>query len=501
MAQRELDNEMSTSSSRPIRPPSYFDALAPLVVLALMITSSVALFGLDAINGPIQVGLFLAAMVTSLIVSKNGHSWQAIGQAGRQGVSSVVDAIFILFAVGALIGAWNMSGTIPTLVYYGILMIHPNWFYLATILVCAIISLGIGSSWTTAGTIGVGLVGLSVMVGVSPAIAAGAVISGCYVGEKMSPLSETAILSAQITGSDTNTHLRQQAWTSLPALAIAAILFAVLGFADGVRGLGEDVIASELRALNGLFWISPANLLPLLVLVVLSVLRTPAALAIMFSALCAALLAPFTQPEAVLRFVVDPDAAPLGSPAIAFVKGGWLALANGYQANSGIPMVDALLSRGGMSSMLTTVWLILGALLFGTLLDEFGLMAKLITPVLNRAKSTGRLIATVVGTAFGLNLVSGDQYVAVVLPARLFRGEFERRGLASTNLSRAVCDAGSVTSPLIPWNSCGAYMAAVLGVPTLLYGPYCFFNILSPLLTLLLGFTGIRILKTPSPAA
>jgi NhaC family Na+:H+ antiporter len=317
------------------------------------------------------------------------------------------------------------------------------------------------------------------------------------VGEKMSPLSETAILSAQITGSDTNTHLRQQAWTSLPALAIAAILFAVLGFADGVRGLGEDVIASELRALNGLFWISPANLLPLLVLVVLSVRRTPAALAIMFSALCAALLAPFTQPEAVLRFVVDPDV----SPAIAFVKGGWLALANGYQANSGIPIVDALLSRGGMSSMLTTVWLILGALLFGTLLDEFGLMAKLITPVLNRAKTTGRLIATVVGTAFGLNLVSGDQYVAVVLPARLFRGEFERRGLASTNLSRAVCDAGSVTSPLIPWNSCGAYMPAVLGVPTLLYGPYCFFNILSPLLTLLLGFTGIRILKTPSPAS
>lgn len=483
---------MSTAPARPIRPPSYFDALVPLAVLTLMVTASVALFGLDAVKGPIQVGLFISAMVTALIVSKNGNSWEAIAQAGRQGVSSVVDAIFILFAVGALIGAWNMSGTIPTLVYYGILMIHPNWFYLASILVSAAISLAIGSSWTTAGTIGVGLVGLAVMVGVSPAMTAGAVISGCYVGEKMSPLSETAILSAQITGSDTYTHLRQQAWTSLPALAIAVALFGILGFADGNRGLSAEVISSELGALNGLFWITPLNLLPMLLLVVLSVRKTPASLAIMVSALFAVVLAPFTQPDAILRFLAAPDI----SAPIAFVKGGWLALANGYQANSGIPMVDSLLSRGGMSSMLTTIWLILGALVFGTLLDEFGLMAKLVTPVLTRARSTGSLIAAVVGTALGLNFVSGDQYVAVVLPARLFREEFQRRGLASTNLSRAVCDAGSVTSPLIPWNSCGAYMAAVLGVPTMLYLPYCIFNIASPLLTLLLGYTGFRILKT-----
>lgn len=482
--------------SRPIREPSWFDALFPLATLATLIFSSVALFGLDAIDGPIQVALLLAAMVTSLIVLKNGHSWEAIADAGRHGVSSVVGAIFILFSVGALIGTWNMAGTIPTLVYYGMHFLEPNWFYVASFAVCGVISLGIGSSWTTAGTMGVGLVGLATMIGVSPAITAGAVISGCYVGEKMSPLSETAILGAQLTGTDIYSHLRQQIWTSAPALAIAAILFGILGVADGTDGLDDTVIASELGALDGLFWISPVNLLPLLLLVFLSVRRAPPSQAIMLAALLAAALAPFTQPETVLRFVNAPELA----PPLAFVKAGWMALANGYQANSGVPMVDALLSRGGMDSMLTTIWLILAALVFGTLLDEFGLLAKLITPLLLRARSVGSLIATVVGTAFGLNIFSGDQYVAIVLPARLFRDEFARRGLATTNLSRAVCDAGSVTSPLIPWNSCGAYMAAVLGVPTMLYLPWCFFNIASPLLTLLLGYTGYRILRT-APAA
>lgn len=489
-------------SSRPIREPSWFDALAPLVLLAAMIMSSVALFGLDAINGPIQVGLLLAAMVTAFLIMRNGHSWEAVAASGARGVSSVVGAIFILFAVGALIGAWNMAGTIPTLVYYGLQVIEPNWFYLATVLVCGFISMGIGSSWTTAGTMGVGLVGLATMVGVSPVITAGAAISGCYVGEKLSPLSETAILSAQLTGTDIYSHLRQQAWSSIPALIVAITLFAILGLTDGTDGLDRSVITSELGALDGLFWITPLNLLPLLLLVILSVRRTPASIAIMVSALLAAALAPFTQPEAMLRFVADSHV----SEPLVFVKASWLALANGFEANSGIPMVDSLLSRGGMDSMLLTIWLILGALVFGTLLDEFGLLAKLIAPVLLRARSTGSLIATVVGSALGLNLVSGDQYVAVVLPARMFREEFRARGLASTNLSRAVSDAGSVTSPLIPWNSCGAYMAVVLGVPTMLYLPYCFFNIASPLVTLLLGYTGFRILRAaplsrPEPAA
>jgi NhaC family Na+:H+ antiporter len=477
------------TTARPIREPSYFDALAPLVLLTFMIGGTVALFGLDATAGPLQLALILSAMATAGILLKNGHSWESIAAAGRKGVSSVVGAIFILFAVGALIGTWNMSGTIPTMVYYGIQLISANWFYLATVLICGAIAMGIGSSWTTAGTIGVGLVGLSTLVGVSPAVTAGAVISGAYLGDKLSPLSETTILSAQLTGSDIYEHLRAQVWTSIPAFVIAIIAFTLIGFLDGNSGASESIIASELDSLDTLFWITPLNLIPLVFLVVLSLRKVPPSLAIMGAALLAGVLAPFLQPDAVLRFVNDPA---LAAPA-AFIKGIWLALATGYQANSGIPAVDDLLSRGGMDSMLLTIWLILGALVFGTLLDEFGLLSKLVTPVLLRARSTGKLILTVACTAIGLNIIAGDQYIALVLPARLFRAEFRKRGLASVNLSRSVADAGTVTSPLIPWNSCGAYMAAVLGVPTFLYLPFCFFNIASPLLTIGYGFTGFKI--------
>ncbi|WP_423068637.1 Na+/H+ antiporter NhaC family protein [Devosia sp. CN2-171] len=477
--------------TRPVRPPSYFDAIAPLVLLAVLITGAVSLFGLSAMDGALQVAIILSAMAVAMIVLKNGHSWEEVAEASRKGVSSVVSAIFILFAVGALIGTWNMAGTIPTLVYYGMQIVNPDWFYPAAFVTCAAIALGIGSSWTTAGTIGVGLVGLAAMVGVSAPITAGAVISGAYVGEKLSPLSETAILAAQLTGTKINAHLRAQVWTSVPAFAIALVSFIILSNSDGTGGATIAVVESELSALSQLFNVSAWTLLPLVLLVGLSVMKVPASLAIAASAICAAALAPFLQPEATLRFVDAPELPPV----IAFIKAGWQAMATGYEANSGIAAVDSLLSRGGMSSMLLTIWLILGALVFGTLLDEFGLLLKLVSPVLSRAKTTGTLVGTVVGTAFGLNLVAGDQYVAVVLPARIFKAEFRRRGLAPTNLSRAVADGGSVTSPLIPWNSCGAYMAAVLGVPTLVYLSFALFNIASPLITLLLGFTGFKIEK------
>ena len=477
--------------AHPIKEPSFADALAPLLVLAALIAGAVALFGLGASEGPLQVALILSAMVTAGILLKNGHTWEAIAAAGRKGVSSVVSAIFILFAVGALIGTWNMSGTIPTMVYYGIQLINANWFYVASAAICGAISLGIGSSWTTAGTIGVGLVGLATLIGLSPAITAGAVVSGAYLGDKLSPLSETTILAAQLTGSDIYAHLRAQIWTSVPAFVIAISAFVLIGFLDGSSGADGNIIASELSSLDTLFWITPLNLTPLVVLIALSLLKVPPTLAIMGAALLAGLMAVVLQPEAVIRFVDDPA---LAAPAM-FAKGIWQALATGYQANSGIAVVDGLLSRGGMDSMLLTIWLILGALVFGTLLDEFGLLSKLVTPVLLRAKSTGQLIGTVAATAFGLNIIAGDQYVALVLPSRLFRVEFQKRGLASVNLSRTVADAGTVTSPLVPWNSCGAYMAAVLGVPTLLYLPFCFFNIASPVLTLIYGFTGFKIAR------
>lgn len=479
-----------STTPRVVKAPSYLDAAIPLLVLIALVGASVALFGLAAVDGPMQVAMILATMVAVVIILKNGHSWDEIAQSGQKGLSTVVGAIFILLAVGALIGTWNMSGTIPTLVYYGIQLISPTVFLPVAFLVCVGISLSIGSSWTTAGTVGVGLVGLAQMLEISPAMAAGAVISGAYVGDKISPLSETTVLAAQLNGVELFRHIRAQAWTTIPAGLIALLAFAVLG-ATQKGALPEAVTHAELQHIEGLFRITPWNLLPLLLLLGMSIRKVPAVLAIMCAALLAGIMATFMQPQAVAQFVAEPGmAAP-----VAAIKAVWLAMANGFQANTGMAQVDALLSRGGMDSMLLTIWLIIGAVTFGILVDDFGLLSKLVAPLLHRAKSTGRLFASVVGTAFGLNLAAGDQYIALLLPTRLYRDEFARRGLAPENLSRALGDAGIVTSALIPWNSCGAYMSVVLGVPTLAYLPYAVFNYTAPILTLLLGFTGWRIVR------
>jgi Na+:H+ antiporter, NhaC family len=481
---------------RPVRDPSLSDAIVPLVTLAGLIAGSLALFGLDALDGPIQVALVMSALVAGVIAMKNGHTWEDVEHAGRGALSSVTSAIFILLAVGALIGVWNLSGTIPTLVYYGIQILSPTWYFAATALICGVIALSIGSSWTTAGTIGVGLVGVAAMLGVSTAITAGAVISGAYLGDKLSPLSETTVLTAQIAGVDVHEHVKRQAWTSVPAFLIALTAFAILGLVTGADIDDEVSSAIELTKLGDIFHITPLNLLPLVLLAVLSIRKVPATLALTVSTLFAGVLGAFLQPSVMSSFVAGE-----AGPIVDSIKGIWLAMANGFSIDSGIGEIDRLLSRGGMDSMLPTLWLIIGAVTFGAILEQFGLISRLIDPMIAAATSTGRLFATVFACGFGLNLVAGDQYIALVLPSKIFRVEFQRRGLAATNLSRLTADSGTVTSPLVPWNSCGAYMSAVLGVPTLLYVPYAIFCYASPTLSVIYGATGFRIEQLePAPA-
>ena len=481
----------STEQERAVRDPSLLDAIVPLVTLVLLIGGSLALFGLDALDGPIQVALVLCAMIAALIVLKNGHPWEDVQAAGQRAVSSITSAVFILLAVGALIGTWNMSGTIPTLVYYGIQVLSPGWYYAATALICGAIAMSIGSSWTTAGTIGVGLVGIAAMLGVSPGITAGAVISGAYLGDKLSPLSETTVLTAQLVKVNVYEHIKRQAWTSIPAFAIGFVLFGMIGLFWGPAATDADDTAIELTALGDIFWITPLNLLPLVLLVVLSVRKAPASIALMAASIFAGILGVFTQYDVVRAFVAEPGL----DPVRAGIQAVWQAMATGFSMDSGIADIDRLLSRGGMDSMLLTLWLIIGAVTFGALLEEFGLIKRLIDPMIRAAKGTGRLFLTVFLTAFGLNVIAGDQYIALVMPTKIYRAEFAKRGLAPTNLSRLAADSGTVTSPLVPWNSCGAFMGAVLGVPTLVYLPFCFFNIASPLLSVIYGFTGFKIEK------
>lgn len=477
--------------TRLVKEPSVVDALIPLITLVVLIGGAILLFGLDALDGPIPAALVVCAMVASLVILKNGHPWEEIQQSAGRAMTSITSAIFILLAVGALIGTWCLSGTIPTLVYYGIKILSPGWYYAASTLICGAIAMSIGSSWTTAGTIGVGLVGIATMLGVSPTITAGAVISGAYLGDKLSPLSETTILAAQMVDVRVMDHIKRQAWTSVPAFLLGFLLFFLLGRLQPPQVAGIDT-GVELKELSNVYNITLWNLLPLVLLIVLSMRKAPAALALAAAALFAGLLAVFTQPDIVRTFA--------GVPGIDLARAGiratWKAVASGFKIESGYADIDRLLSRGGMYSMLLTLWLIMGAVTLGTLLDEFGLIKRLIDPLLRAAKSTGGLFLTVFASAFGLNIVAGDQYIALVLPARTFRAEFAKRGLAPYNLSRLCADSGTVTSPLVPWNSCGAFMGAVLGVPTLLYAPFCFFNIASPILNVLYGFTGFKVEKT-----
>ncbi|HEY7044213.1 MAG TPA: Na+/H+ antiporter NhaC family protein [Nocardioidaceae bacterium] len=469
------------------------DAVLPVAVLILLIVLTISLFGIDATNGPLQVALLLSAAFASLIAFKNGYTVAAVADAAVGGVTSAVGAIFILLAVGALMGTWNMAGTIPTIVHYGIGILSPTWFYFASAAICALVGVVTGSSWTTAGTLGVAFVGMASVLGLSEAAAAGSVICGAYFGDKMTPLSETTILVPRLVGGITvGQHIRNMLWTAAPALGISLVIFFILGLTANPSGEANTDAAQA--ALEAEFNISPVNLLPLVLLIVFSFRRVPPFLAILGSALFAGILAPFTQWSMVQQFVNEPG---LGSVATG-IKAIYASMATGFVSQSGNEKIDALFSRGGMASMLTTIWLVMGALSFAAVIEHAGFLDRLLQPIVARTKSRGSMIGAVNTTGVGLNVIAGDQYVAVVLPSRMFRQEFARRGLAPQALSRAVEDSGTVTSVLVPWNTCGAYISGVLGVSTASYFPFCFFNILSPILDVVYGFIGFKVPTVPS---
>ena len=465
-------------------------------MLIALIALTIVTFGVSATDGPLQVALMLSAAFASLVALKNGYTTAAIADAAVGGVTTAVSAIFILLAVGALIGTWNMAGTIPTVVVYGVQLLNPSIFFLATAAICAIVGMVTGSSWTTAGTLGVAFVGMAKVMGVSPDIAAGAVICGAYFGDKMTPLSETTILVPQLVGGGLTTgqHVRNMFWTAGPALGISLAIFLIIGLTvDTSVDVSPD---AAVDALEQAFHISVVNLLPLALLVLFTIRKVPPFLAILGAALFAGILACFTQWAAVKAFVDDPELGTVGT-AVHAVYG---AMATGFESHSGSENIDALFSRGGMASLLTTVWLVLAAMAFAAILEHAGFLERLLQPVVTWARSRGQLILAVNASAISLNVTAGDQYVADVLPSRMFRDEFRRRGLAPQVLSRAVEDSGTVTSPLIPWNTCGAYMSGVLGVSTAAYFPFCFFNLLSPVLDVIYGFVGFKVPQIPPSA-
>lgn len=465
-------------------------ALTPIIFLILMLAGSVYLFGSDSSYGANQIALVLATCVTALLGRRAGISWQRAQAGIVHGIGVGLGPVLILLAVGMLIGTWILSGTVPAMIYYGVQILDPGFFYPASAVICAVVAISIGSSWTVAGTLGIGLIGIASSFDLSPAIAAGAIISGAYFGDKLSPLSDTTNLAAAATGVDLFQHIRHMLWTTIPGFLIALIAFSLLG---GSGGAEPQEIAALRETLAQEFQLGVHLLLPLLFMLVLIYKRIPAYPAIVISSLVGAGFAVVFQPQAVLELAGE------GQPyVLGLVKGIWISLFDGYTASSGDPFLDQLLSKGGMSSMLNTVWLILCALGFGGVLERTGILNYLLGLTLRGVKSTGSLITTTVLTCLGTNILAADQFISVALPGRMYRDEYPRRDLSRLNLSRTLEDSATLTSALIPWNTCGAYMSATLGVATLEYAPFAFFNLACPVLAVIYGFAHIG-LKPAEP--
>ncbi|WP_421694923.1 Na+/H+ antiporter NhaC [Aestuariivirga sp.] len=465
-----------------IQPLTLLEALAPVAGLVILVGLSYFLFGDAGASGPNQVALVVASMIAVFVAWRRGHSLQSLHAAAVASVSSGLGAIFILFAVGALIGTWAMSGTLVAMVYYGLQILSPNYFYVTATLVCAIVSASIGSSWTTAGTIGVGFMGIAVNMGLDPGITAAAVISGAYFGDTTSPLSDSANLAAGTSDVGLYQHIRETLLSSTIALILSLVVFLYLGRP------GDFDATEKINAIQQFYPMSLVLFLPLVVVAALAALKLPPFTAILTGAIVGGLLAVFHAPDRVVAFANDPDLPRW----LAMVKGVWLALADGYSAKTGNQMIDDLVSRGGMASMLKTIWLVITALAFGGIVEKAGVLERLIEPVVNAARSTGALISALIGSVVAANIITADQYIAIVLPARMFKSAFAKLGFSPIVLSRAVGAAATPTSALIPWNSCGAYMAATLGVATTSYAPYAVFNFASPLIVIAIAFLNIR---------
>lgn len=476
--------------------PSFGQAVIPVVILVALLGGAVFLFGDASSSGPNQVALLLGAVVAAVIGLVNGFSWVELEAAMARGISTSTRPLLILLMVGSVIGTWILAGVVPTMIYYGLSLLAPSVFYAAACVICAVIALATGSSWTTAGTVGLALIGMATAYDLHLGIAAGAVISGAYFGDKMSPLSDTTNLAPAVAGADLFAHIRHMTWTTVPSFGLTFLVFVAIGLVTPTPDAANDLDV-VLAALEASFVIGPHLLLPVVVVLVLVVRRMPAFPALLIGALVGGVFAVLFQQEAVLRYVGDTT---LPRPA-ALLQGVWQALYGGYTLESGNTVIDDLLSRGGMASMLMTVWLIMTAMMFGAVMEATGLLETLASRILRLVRSTGSLIAVTLATSFGVNVLASDQYIAIVLPGRMFRSEYERRQLAPKNLSRTLEDAGTLTSVLVPWNTCGAFMAQTLGVSTFSYAPFAVFNLINPVVAAIFGFAQIGIAPLEAPAS
>jgi Na+:H+ antiporter, NhaC family len=462
-------------------------AFIPIVFLTSLLALNVIVYGADATGGPNQIALLLSAGVAGIISWRLGYSWKNIEESIVKSISLAMGAILILLIIGSLSGTWLLSGIVPAMIYYGLKILNPTLFLFAACIVCCIVSLATGSSWGTIATVGIALLGIGQTLGISVGLVAGSIISGAYFGDKMSPLSDTTNLAPAMTGTKLFTHIRYMMFTTVPTLAITLLIFFIWGFSLEKKSLASQD-SEVLRALESSFDLNPLLFIVPALVIFMIIKKVPATPALLAGSLLGGLFAVIFQPQ-VINQVSGIDDNYVQSSFLAVMN----AMGTGIALKSDNAMITELLQARGMYGMLNTVWLIICAMIFGGVMESCGLLKRIADQIIKFAHSTGSLVASTAATCIFFNLTASDQYMAIAVPGRMFLPTYTKRGLKPEVLSRTLEDSGTVTSVLVPWNTCGATQASVLGVATMVYAPFCFFNIISPFMTVLVAYLDFRI--------
>ena len=470
-----------------IKSPTTFQALVPIIFLVILLSINVSIFGDDSLSGSIQIVLILSSAVASIIAFNLGFSWLDIQKGIIKSINSSLPSILILFLVGSLAGSWLLSGVVPAFIYYGIQILNAKIFLFAACVICIVVSMATGSSWTTSATIGIALIGIGRALDISDGLVAGAILSGAYFGDKMSPLSDTTNLAPAMAGSDLISHIKYLSLTTVPSIIISLIIFIVLGFniSDSIGINNAEVISS---AIKEKFYISPVLFIVPLTVIILIYNKIKAVPALFVGVILGSVFALIFQSG----LVVDVSNSETISWKALF-SGTMISLYGSISINTSNPLVTDLLSSSGMFGMLDTIWLVICAMIFGGVMEKAGFLKQITSIILNKIKSSGSLISSTAGTCIFFNLTASDQYLSIVVPGKMYASIYKEKGLAPENLSRTLEDGGTVTSVLVPWNTCGAYHASVLNVATLTYLPFCFFNLISPFMTILFAYLKIKI--------
>jgi NhaC family Na+:H+ antiporter len=461
-------------------------ALLPILILVILLSYNVIVFGDDALSGSNQFILLLGGAVAAIVGFKWKISYEVMLKKVAENLQSVTGALLILLFVGALAGTWLVSGIIPAMIYYGLQILHPSIFLPACIIICAIISLATGSSWTTSATVGIALIGIGKVLGIPVGMVAGAVISGAYFGDKLSPLSDTTNLAPAMAGGELFSHIRYMTLTTVPSIIVTLIVFFIISFTQTTAGTAD--IDSLMLAIKDKFTINFSLFLVPAVVVFLIVRKAPPLVALLIGTLLGGLFALIFQKD----ILIEVAQASSFSFEVAY-KGIMNAITVATEVKTTNPLLNDLFSSGGMEGMLGTIWLIMCAMVLGGIMDAIGALARISNALLSWATSTFQLFASTVASCLAINLTASDQYLSLVIPGKMFAEAYKKRGLAPENLSRTLEDSGTVTSVLIPWNTCGAYQSGVLGVGVGEYFIYAIFNWLSPFMTLLYSAFKIKI--------